>query len=154
MGDDKAADMIAAAQRAFVAVFSWIFLIAASVIISGKLLAQRIPLNAGEGDLFSINLIVFRLRAKGSEVSLGFLIFILLLGSVAVVGGGDAYRYFEVRTGLSIGQWNSLCAIAAFFSVILSLVVWSVGFAFRSPPLISPAERSDQIEALKRGMDL
>lgn len=148
MGAASTDQAIAQVQRAILGVFSWILLMAVGVIISGKLLALRIPLRLKSDDLFSINLLLFKLRASGDEVSLGLATFILTLGPVVVLGGSAAYGFFREHTGLEIGQWNSLCAISSFFSIVVATAVWILASLIRGQPLISAEERAEQIKKL------
>src|SRR6202035_1154143 len=85
---------IDAAQSLITFIFSWVVLLGISVIIAGKLTAKYMALDIGGDDLFSINLIAFRIKAKGDEVSLGFVIFVLSLVFVILTGGRSSYEIF------------------------------------------------------------
>jgi hypothetical protein len=104
-------------QGLLAVLFSWIVLLGISVIISGKLVAQHIVLNFSDEDVFSINLIFFKVRARGDEVSLGFILFLLCFGIVLVFGGQGAYLYFKTQAGIDIGHWNSMCAISSLLCI-------------------------------------
>jgi hypothetical protein len=130
-------------------IFSWVILMPIAVIISGKLVAETTVRSSKEDDFLSINLLFFRIRATGDEVMWGFAVFILVMGSTVGFGGPAAYDFFKLNTGLDIGHWNSLCVIAAFFSVIVSLALWLVVPYLRSSPVISAQDRNAQIEKLK-----
>lgn len=131
------------------AIFSAVVLTAIAVIISGKLVAATTVRSSKEDDYFTINLLFFRIRATGDEVMWGFAVFILAMGLTVVLGGEAAYQFFRLNTGLDIGHWSSLCAIAAFFSVIASVLLWLSIPLMRSSPVISAKDRKAQIEALK-----
>lgn len=130
------------------AVFSWVILMPIAVIISGKLVAETTIRSSKEEDFFTINLMFFRIRAKGDEVMWGFAVFILVMGLTVGFGGPAAYDFFKLNTGLDIGHWNSLCVIAAFFSVIISLALWLAVPFLRSSPVISAQDRNAQIKKL------
>lgn len=130
------------------AVFSTVILTAIGVIISGKLMAKRLPFHLSGGDKFSINLGVLRLQSGGDEVAWGFIMFMLALATTICFGGKDAYQYFAHQSGIDLGQWRSLCAIASFISMLVSLVVWTTAPLFRSSGVISNDERRDQISKL------
>lgn len=129
-------------------IFSWVILMPIAVIISGKLIAETTTHSSKQDDFFSINLLFFRIRAKGDEVMWGFAVFILVMGLTVVLGGPAAYDFFKFKTGLDIGHWNSLCVIAAFFSVVISLILWFAVPFLRSSPVISAQDRNAQIEKL------
>src|SRR5688572_11292020 len=93
---------IDAAQALITFVFSWVILLGVSVIIAGKLVAKHFVLNLGPDDLFSINLVAFRIRAKGDEVSLGFVVFVIALVIVILGGGKQSYEIFKDRAGIDI----------------------------------------------------
>lgn len=126
-------------------VFSTAALTAIAVLFSGKLIARRIRINLPETDVFSLNLGILRIRAQGDEVACGFLMFILAVAATAAVGGEPAYLFFKSRSGIDLGQWSSLCAIAGLVSVIVSIAVWAIAPLFRVRPLLSGEERSAQI---------
>lgn len=131
------------------AIFSAIVLTAIAVIISGKLVATTTTRSNKVDDYFTINLIFFRIRATGDEVTWGFVVFIFAMGLTVVFGGQAAYNFFKLNTGLDIGHWGSLCAIAAFFSVVASVLLWLAVPLLRSSPLISSTDRNSQIEMLQ-----
>ncbi|MGV2169212.1 hypothetical protein ACQZ40_22885 [Agrobacterium sp. 16-172Ci] len=130
------------------AIFSAIVLTAIAVIISGKLVAATTIRSDKEDDFFTINLVFFRIRATGDEVMWGFTVFIFTMGLTVTLGGQPAYHFFRLNTGLDIGHWSSLCAIAAFFSVVASVLLWIVVPFLRSTPVISVEDREAQINKL------
>jgi hypothetical protein len=130
-------------------VFSSIVLTALAVIISGKLLASRIPLGFSKSDRFGVNLGVLNLKAIGDEASLGLLMF---LGSLAFVGGvfgaSDTSTYLSGRTGLTLSAWDGLCFGSSLFSAFCAVTFYVV-FPFIWPKsIITSAERDAQIASL------
>src|SRR4051794_24158250 len=76
-------------------IFSWIILTPISIIISGKLLAQRMKLGPGSKSLFKISLFrILTVEATNDEVILGFTGFIITLCIVGFTGGSRAYIFF------------------------------------------------------------
>lgn len=142
-----------AVRTLITAIFSAVILTAIGVIISGKLLAQRIPLNIKCGDKFNINLIVIKLSAKDDEVSLGFIAFIFILSMTILFGGEQASNAFQHKAGIDIGHWPSLCAISAFISIILSMILWIFGAFFPFTVFISDEDRKNQIDRLTKLMN-
>src|SRR4051794_17170374 len=88
---------------------SWLALAAIAIIVSGKLIAKRMPLGLNDDALFRMPLIFFDLRARNDEVSLGLISFILSLAVCIGLGGKSAYLFFRENAGIDVGQWNSLC---------------------------------------------
>jgi hypothetical protein len=131
-------------------VFSWIVLLGIGVIVSGKLAGQHFILGFSDEDSFSINVVAFRIRARGDEVSLGFLFFFLCLGLVVIFGGADAYTYFKSHAGIDIGHWNSICVISSFLSIVVAVVLWIMRAMFGYQPIVNGKERIKQIEQLKQ----
>ena len=127
---------------------SWLPLSAIGIIVSGKFLAQRIPLGLGEKDVFDFNLVVFRIRATGDAVSLGFVVFILMIGIVSFVFGKGTELYLSEKAGLDIGLWNSNCAAAAFFSIIVSILFYIFAPFILPKPIIDKQDRDEQIRRL------
>ena len=129
---------------------SWVVLAAIAIIVSGKLVAKRFPLGFDDDADFRIPLIIFHLRARGDEVSLGLILFILTLAFSIVAGGPAAYEFFKRQSGIDVGQWNSLCVIASFTSVMIALLIYMVAPLFRGQPIVDEAERE---ETLRRSKD-
>ncbi|HEX8901200.1 hypothetical protein [Vitreimonas sp.] len=145
---------LAGVERLLAGLFSWVVLASVSIIISGKLVAARIKLGLKRNnDLFSIPTPFFQLHAKNEEVTLGLLFFVFSLGLVVSFGGRSAYEFFRQNAGLDIGQWNSLCAIASFLSVVTASACWVLGAFVRSAPIIRNQERDEQIANLKKRVD-
>ena len=145
----KMGDVIADAQALLTFVFSWIVLLGIGVIVSGKLTAQHIVLGLGEDDLFSINLVAFRIRAKGDEVSLGFVLYFFCLVAVIVLGGPEAYTILKERAGLDIGHWNSICVIASFLSIISAALLRIMRPVLTRAPIVTDSERTAIIKKLQ-----
>jgi hypothetical protein len=138
-----------AVEQALAIFFSWGVLAAISIIISGKLLGSRFALGFVAEDRFRIPLLIFDIRARGDQVSLGSLTFIFSLTVWVCFGGAGAYQFFKRQTGLDIGQWNSLCAIAAVFAMFVSLAIYIVAPLLGRQPVIGQGARDDVISKLK-----
>jgi hypothetical protein len=137
-------------QEALAVFFSWFILAAVAIIISGKLLAKRFSMGFVQEDKFRIPLLIFDIRARGDEVSLGLLAF---LGSFAVwliFGGKNAYEFFRDHAGIDIGQWNSLCVMASFSALFLCLIMFIVAPLVGSQPVVSEEIRAEVISKLER----
>lgn len=108
-------------------IFSWVILMPISVIISGKLLSQPFRLTVGPDEFFTVPIpkILF-IRATGSEVIFGFTGFIITLLLLGLLAGPSAYVTFRSRFGLDPGQFNSLCILSSFITVIWSTMIWLV----------------------------
>lgn len=118
------------------------------VIISGKLMAYRWPLAMGSDDFFKINILILKLKAGGDQVFWGFTIFVPTLGLVILFGGVSAYNFFKLNSGIDIGHWSSMCAIASFFSVVLSSILALIAPIMTSVPIIKNSERKKQLDKL------
>jgi hypothetical protein len=126
-------------------VFSTIVLTAVGVIISGKLMANRIPINLSDDDHFMINLYILKLRSTDDQVIWGFTMFIFGIGAVIIFGGHDAYEYFKLNSGVDLGQWKSLCAIASFLSIFVSSLIWAIAPFLKGTPILNIKERDTQL---------
>jgi hypothetical protein len=136
-------------QSILTTLFSWAVLAALSVIISGKLLAKRIPAGFNDAALFNIPLGIFRLEAKGDEVSLGIIMFIFSFTGCIIFGGKAAYELFREQAGIDIGQWNSLVVISSFLAVIVSTALCLILSRFAGQPVVDRQERKDVLEKLE-----
>lgn len=140
---------ISLVQDVLAALLSWIVLAAISIIVSGKLIAKRFPLGFDDEADFRIPLVIFRLRARGDEVSLGLIVFILTLALAVTVGGKEAYEFFRRQSGIDVGQWNSLCVIASFLSVFIALLIYMMAPLLRGQPVIKGADRAEAMQRLE-----
>ncbi|NKL10370.1 hypothetical protein [Rhizobium leguminosarum] len=130
-------------------IFSTIILLPISVIVSGKFISSRMNSNFfSEGDQFSINLVILRIKSTGDQVAWGFGMFIMTLLPVLILGGKDAYILFQSRSGIDIGQWPSLCTISGFLTVLISFIIWIIAPLFKSAPILDKKERDEQINKL------
>ncbi|WP_139216653.1 hypothetical protein [Sphingomonas sp. NFR04] len=148
---DTAKSAIDLLQSVVTALLSWIVLAAISIIISGKLITYRLPIGLKDESSFHIPLIIFKMKAKGEEVTSGFICFILCLSACIFIGGKPAYDIFKLRSGVDIGQWNSLCVMASFLSLTISLIILVSVPLFKGAPVISLVERDDTIKLLEGG---
>ena len=140
---------LAFVQSIIAALLSWLVLAGISIIISGKLISLRLPIGIRDDSNFHIPLVIFTIRAKGEEVTSGFLSFILSLISCIFLGGRGAYNLFKDQAGVDIGQWNSLCVMASFLSLLVATLICIVVPFLRGAPLISERDRSETLGILE-----
>lgn len=108
-------------------IFSWVILMPIAVIVSGKLMAQRLKLVSSSKQLFKIPIPgVLTIQARNDEVILGFAGFLVTLVVVGFIGGPTAYKLMIERFGIDPGHFNSLCVVSAFLTVLWSFVVFIV----------------------------
>lgn len=136
-------------QSVIAALLSWLVLAGISIIISGKLISLRLPIGIRDDSNFHIPLVIFTIRAKGEEVTSGFLSFILSLVSCIFLGGKGAYSLFKDQAGVDIGQWNSLCVMASFLSLFVATLICIFVPFMRGAPLISKKDRSETLRILE-----
>jgi hypothetical protein len=139
--------------EALLFLFSWIVLAAIAIIISGKLIAKRVPLGFVEGDRFRINLVIFDMKARGDEVSLGFIVFIMSLSLCIVFGGKGAYLFFKAQSGIDIGQWSSLCAISSFLSIFCAVLIWTAALFVKGAPVVDQGARQEMLDRVQQIRD-
>jgi hypothetical protein len=151
---DNPTDAIQALKAVLAFILSWIGLTAISIIISGKLIARRIPLGFLEEDVFNINLIFFKLKSKGDEVSLGLIVFISNLGGWVIFGGPSAYEFFKIHAGIDVGQWNSLCIISSFASICIAFVFFAISGWATGVPVIAARGRATMLERIEALRDI
>jgi hypothetical protein len=142
----KATDVINFTQEILIFVLSWLVLTAAAIIISGKLMAKRVLLGFAEDDLFKINLYIFKIKAQGDEVSLGFITFMGNLLIFIIIGYTRVYQFVKDHAGLDIGPWNSLCASASFASIGMSFLLFIVLGLAKGAPILAGNNRAEMID--------
>ncbi len=65
-------------EKALAFIFSWIILLAIGVIVSGKLISQKLKLEIGNQDFLRIPVVgVLTLKATGAEVVFGFTLYLI-----------------------------------------------------------------------------
>lgn len=117
-------------------IFSWVVLMPIAVIVSGKLLAQRLSLPTATKQLFRIPISgVLEINARNSEVILGFSGFLTTLFLLAITAGKQIYTLFKFQFGVDPGHFNSLCIFSSF-----ATVVWSSLWFFLSRNSTSPLQ--------------
>lgn len=146
---EKATEAIEFTQQILIFLLSWVVLTAAAIIISGKLMSRRILLGFADDDLFKINLIIFKLKAQGDEVSLGLIVFILNLFGFIMVGAPNVHAFIKTNAGVDIGQWNSLCAAASFTSIAISFLLFLIFGMAKGVPILADSSRSDMLKRVK-----
>lgn len=146
---DKVDVAVGAVQAVLTALLSWIVLSAISIIISGKLIAKRLPIGLGDDAFFKVPLIIFRIEARGDEVTAGFISFLLSLGCCSVIGGKALEAYIESNVGLSIGVWSSLCSVASIVSLSMATMILVIAPLFRGNPIVSEKDRDETNDRLK-----
>lgn len=115
-------------------IMSWAVLAPMAIIFSGKFLNQWLGTNfyiIDDGDSPNDNIKIkipgiMTLTALKSELYFGFALFIILLFLIGMCCGKSAYRYFVAQFGIDPGQWNAICVLSAFLSVLLSFSAFLV----------------------------
>lgn len=136
-------------EAAVTAILSWIILAAIAIIISGKLISKRVPIGIFDEAKFEIPLLIFHIEARGEEVTTGFVSFILSLFLCIFLGGNQAYLLFKEQAGVDIGQWNSLCVIASFLSLLVATIICIVAPFVKGSPVIQQKDRAEVIRLLE-----
>lgn len=144
----QASQMIDVIRDGLVFVLSWIVLTAIAIIISGKLLAKRMPLGFFNDDVFDINLGLLKLKSRGDEVSLGFIVFIFHLCVFIIFGGKPIYTFFKTQAGIDIGQWNSLCIVSSFASILLAFIFYAISGWLKGVPILEPVNRTQMVDRM------
>jgi hypothetical protein len=126
--------------------FSWFFLMPIAVIISGILLSKPFNLQIETDQRFRIPVPrIFNLEANNGEVVLGFAGFIITLVILGVTGGEYIYIFFRSHFGIDPGQFNSLCILSSFITVLWSSILWVLHKARTSSPDPAAIERDQKI---------
>lgn len=129
-------------------IFSWAVLMPIAVIISGILLAKPFKLQVETEQRFRIPIPrIFHLEATNGEVILGFAGFIITLVIIALVGGQAAYAFFRNQFGIDPGQFNSLCVLSSFVTVIWSVIIWLLTQVRSNAP--DPVERKRDSQIIR-----
>jgi len=106
-------------------IFSWVILLAIGVIVSGKLLSQRLKLRAGSGQLFRIPIKgVFRIEATGAEVVLGFTFYLLSVLVLGATWGANLQPWVKSHYGIDPGQFDAIGFMSSLMSVAVSFIVY------------------------------
>src|SRR5437016_6208137 len=88
---------------------SWIVLLAIGVIVSGKLLAQKLKIDTGPGQLFRIPIKgIFTIEATNGEVVLGVSFYLICLLFLGWAFGASLQQWVRVHFGIDPGQFNAL----------------------------------------------
>jgi hypothetical protein len=132
-------------------VFSWIVLLPIGVIVSGKFLAQRFKLAGEAPQQLRIQLKgVVLVQSNNEEVILGFAAFIITLLLLGISAGRLAYDFFLTHFGVDPGQFNSLCVLSSFSSVLWSSLVYLVTGASSQPDRGLETEHTRLIKRLTK----
>jgi hypothetical protein len=130
-------------------IFSGLVLMAISVIICGKFLAQRIRLSVRSRQIFRIPLVILHISATDDEVILGFTGLIITLALTGSAFGKQGHLFFVDRFGIDPGQFNSLCILSAFLAVVWSFALFLIlGVRSQSPLGPVAAKHQTMIENL------
>ena len=115
-------DGLAPLRTALTFVFSWLVLTPIAIIISGKLLSVILKWPGQTNQRLQIKVPgILTLNATKGEAVFGFTAFLVNFVLIAVIGGPHAYHFFVDRFGPDPGQFDALCALGAFSSVLTSL---------------------------------
>jgi hypothetical protein len=132
------------------AIFSWGVLMPIAVIVSGIFLSKPFRLQVESQQQFRIPIPkIFHLEATGGEVILGFAGFILTLVPLGLIGGQSIYNFFKVQFGIDPGQFNSLCVLSSFITVIWSVALWLIHKALTKPRDPVTSKRDEQIKNIR-----
>jgi uncharacterized membrane-anchored protein len=135
----------------FKTIFSWVILMPIAVVISGTLLAKCFSLQVETQQRFVIPIPkILHLEATNGEVTLGFAGFIITLLIIGLLGGPTVYSIFRNQFGIDPGQFNSLCIISSFVTVIWSVILWLLYKSKTALPDEAALERDRQIIELSR----
>lgn len=116
-------------------IFTWVFLMPISVVVSGKLLTHRLAVRGGSGQSFVLSVGKrVKIQAKNEEVILGFFAFIAILFVSGLAFGPVIYSKFVNQFGLDLGQFNTLLVFSSFATLFISGVSY----------LRSPTSRRDE----------
>lgn len=125
-----------------------------AVIISGIFLSKPFRLQVEAEQQFRIPIPkIFNLQATGGEVILGFAGFIMTLVPVALIGGKPIYAFFRVQFGIDPGQFNSLCILSSFITVMWSVVLWLIHRAWSRVPDPISIQRDQQLIQISEKLD-
>ena len=117
--------------------FSWIILTPISIIISGKIVALMINLPVIGEQNFKINLGILVIEAKHGEVILGFTLFIMFFALIGFFQGENTYLMVKASFGIDPGQFNALCMVSSFATVVLVGVIFFLNNILKSKNTIS-----------------
>lgn len=134
-------------------IFSWVILMPIALIVSGKFIAQPIPLKVNSKQLFKISLGMLVVEATDDEVIYGFTGFIITFLLVAIIGGKDAYALVKNNFGVDAGQFNSLCILSSFSTVLWSFllfILWKLFSNVTNGDKRQLKERDDLIEEIAK----
>lgn len=129
-------------------IFSWIVLMPVAVIVSGQFLGQPLKMQLDKDQRFVIPLRIFRLEAINSQVTLGFAGFIITLLAIGFSGGLRAYIMFRNQFGIDPGQFNSLCILSSFVTVMWSSALWLIVLLINKVKRASPDPVSQKRDEL------
>jgi hypothetical protein len=138
-------------------IFSWVILLPIGVIVTGKLLTNRLKLEVGSGQLFRIPIKgVLTIEATGAEVILGFTWYLICLLLLGVAIGANVETWVKVHFGIDPGQFNALGFMSSLFSVAVSFIVFLLGkppTPGRRGPLQERNRLVNKITREKTGLD-
>jgi hypothetical protein len=133
-------------------IFSWVILLPIGVIISGKMLTQRLKLQVGTGHLIRISVPkVLTVQATGAEVILGFTWYIICLLLLGITFGTMMHTFVVAHFGIDPGQFNALGFMSSLFAASISFVIFLLGGLRVSPQQREGLEeRNKKINRLTR----
>jgi hypothetical protein len=122
---DKPNDAMHLLQDFLLFFFSGLLLAAVAIILGGQWLANCLNIPRTPKALFRIPLPgFFTVEARGNEVGLGITGFVLTLLSIALPAGKEAYAIVKERIGVDLGQFNSLCVLSAFITLVWTFLIY------------------------------
>jgi len=133
-------------------IFSWVILMPISVIISGKILAKILNFPVDSEQVFKIPIKILNIEAIGGEVILGFAGFIITLTGMGLIAGQEVYLLVKTNFGIDPGQFNSICMLSSFATVIWTSIIFLISEIFsktsQSPLSDISAEHLELIKLL------
>mgnify|MGYP001627814222 FL=1 len=120
------------------------------IIISGKFLHKAYPIYFSDDDEIKLNIKIIKVSAKNGEVLFGLSSFIISLVLCIIIVGENAQTYINSRTGLSLDQWTSLCAVASSACIIFSILMMSYKLISGNSEIIEDKERIEMLRELEQ----
>jgi len=135
-----------ALSSAITFIFSWVILLPVGVIVTGKLLNQRLKIEVGTGQLFRIPVKgVLTIESTGAEVILGFAWYLITLLVLGAAIGGHVEAWVKAQFGIQPGQFNALGFISSLGSVAISFIIYVITKTPVNPAQVIRRKRRDQI---------
>jgi hypothetical protein len=127
-------------------VFSWVVLLPVGVIVTGKLLNQRMKIEAGAGQRLRIPVPgLFTIEANGAEVILGFAFYLVTLLVFGAAIGSHVAAWVKEQFGIEPGQFNALGFVSSLGAVTISFIVFLLTKPWQTRAQVKSRTRRDQL---------